>query len=122
MTTLSSPTEAQDVGDLVQPPPVCVRKAGGRPNWIPMFAIILIHLGALLAFVPAFLSWKAVLTAVVLYAVCVMSVTVGFHRLLTHRSFQTGTNHGVRRPSLFESRGASRYDRGLRSEEWGIPV
>ena len=89
MTTLSSPTEAQNVGHLVQPGRTCVRKAGGRPNWIPMFSIILIHLGALLAFVPALFSWKAVVTAAVMHVICVMSITVGYHRLLTHRSFRT---------------------------------
>jgi len=64
------------------------RKAGGRPNWGPMFGIIGIHLAALLAFWPAMFTWKALLTALALQAVCGMGITIGFHRLLTHRSFR----------------------------------
>lgn len=64
------------------------RRASRRPYWAPLIAIGLIHLIALLAFVPAFFTWRAVLTAFVLQAVCGLGVTVGYHRLLTHRSFR----------------------------------
>jgi len=89
VTTPPKMTQEQHAADHDRPSPVCIRKTGGRPNWIPMFAIVLLHVGALLAIFPAFFSWKAVLTAVVLQGVCVMGITVGYHRLLTHRSFAT---------------------------------
>ena len=48
-----------------------------------------IHLIALLAFVPAFFSWSAV---AVLFVLCYITggigITLGYHRLLTHRSLQ----------------------------------
>jgi stearoyl-CoA desaturase (delta-9 desaturase) len=52
-----------------------------------MIAIVLIHLAALLALFPAFFTWKAVLTAFVIQIITGLGITVGFHRLLTHRSF-----------------------------------
>lgn len=67
----------------------CGRKARGRINWIPLIAIVSFHLGALLVFVPALFTWKALFTALVLQFICGLGVTVGYHRLLTHRSFKT---------------------------------
>ncbi len=64
------------------------RKAGGRPNWGPAIVIFAIHAGALLAFWPAMFTWKALWTAVVLQLVCGLGITLGYHRLLTHRSFR----------------------------------
>jgi fatty-acid desaturase len=57
--------------------------------WPTLIWIGAIHLGALLAFVPAFFSWSAL-------AVCVLmhwftggiGICLCYHRLLTHRSFQ----------------------------------
>src|SRR5688500_15739085 len=65
------------------------RKACQKIFWTPLIAIVTIHLGALLAFVPAFFSWKALYTTLVLQAICGLSITLGYHRLLTHRSFKT---------------------------------
>jgi stearoyl-CoA desaturase (delta-9 desaturase) len=49
-----------------------------------------IHLVALLAFFPSFFSWGAVGVFLLLYWVTAcLGVTLGFHRLVTHRSFQT---------------------------------
>jgi stearoyl-CoA desaturase (delta-9 desaturase) len=45
--------------------------------------------GALLAFVPALFTWKALATAFVIHALSTLGVTVGYHRLLTHRSYKT---------------------------------
>lgn len=53
-----------------------------------MIVIVAIHLVALLALWPAMFTWKALLTALVLQAVCAMGITIGYHRLLTHRSFR----------------------------------
>jgi stearoyl-CoA desaturase (delta-9 desaturase) len=49
-------------------------------------ALGIIHLGALGVFVPAFFSWSGVAAGVVLYILTGFGVTLGFHRLLTHRS------------------------------------
>ncbi len=88
MSTISSPPARWEANHVSRTAPA-LRKAGGRVNWGPMIAILLIHLGALLAFVPAFFTVKALVTAFVLQGLCGMGVTVGFHRLLTHRSFKT---------------------------------
>ena len=34
-------------------------------------------------------DWTSLAILAVMYVVCVMGVTLGFHRLLTHRSFAT---------------------------------
>ncbi|GMU23410.1 MAG: stearoyl-CoA 9-desaturase [Phycisphaerae bacterium] len=65
------------------------RHKSGRIHWVPAIAICLVHLGALLAFFPVFFSWRALVTAVVLQAICGVGITLGYHRLLTHRSFKT---------------------------------
>lgn len=58
-------------------------------DW-PTFAYIAsIHLVALLAFLPNFFSWSAVGVALIMHWVTGgLGVTLGYHRLLTHRSFQ----------------------------------
>jgi len=51
-------------------------------------SLAVIHLGALLAFIPAFFSWRGVATAMFLYWLTGgIGMTLGYHRLLTHRSF-----------------------------------
>lgn len=53
-------------------------------------AIGLLHLGALFAFMPMFFSWSGVIIALVLWWLCGgWGICIGYHRLLTHRSFQT---------------------------------
>jgi stearoyl-CoA desaturase (delta-9 desaturase) len=50
-------------------------------------ALVVIHLGALLAFVPACFSWWGVATAAFLFWLFGgIGITLGYHRLLTHRS------------------------------------
>lgn len=59
-------------------------------DWGITIAIILIHLGALFALLPSNFSWKAVGLALLLHWVTGgLGITLGFHRLVTHRSFQT---------------------------------
>jgi len=59
------------------------------PDWGIISYIGMIHLVALLALFPAFFSWKAVGVAVVLYCITeCWGITLGYHRLLSHRSFQ----------------------------------
>jgi fatty-acid desaturase len=55
--------------------------------WIDAAGIAAIHLLALLAFVPWFFSWTGVIVALLgLYVFGTLGVSLGFHRLLTHRS------------------------------------
>ena len=64
--------------------------------WPALIWIGFLHVGALLAFVPAYFSWGAVLTCLVLHWVTGgLGITLTYHRLLTHRSFEV-------RPKWFE--------------------
>src|SRR5271165_3003502 len=57
-----------------------------KRDWPAFIALAIIHIGALGVFVPAFFSWWAIGVAVLLYVVTGMGVTLGYHRMLTHRS------------------------------------
>lgn len=48
---------------------------------------IFLHAGALLA--PFYFTWSGLVLCIVLYLLAGFGVTMGYHRLLTHRSFQT---------------------------------
>jgi len=93
MSTITRTTVAPSpVSTEVQPAPEpgwCGRKQRGRVHWLPLIVITSFHIGALFVFVPALFTWKALITAVVLQFVAGMGVTIGYHRLLTHRSFKT---------------------------------
>lgn len=66
------------------------RKRERRIQWGTVFVIALIHVAALLAFDSSYFSRSGLILAVVLYFVAgMLGVTLCFHRLLTHRSFQT---------------------------------
>jgi stearoyl-CoA desaturase (delta-9 desaturase) len=53
------------------------------------FGLLFIHIAALGAFFPAFFSWPAVIAAIVLWYVSgPLGITLGFHRILTHRSLR----------------------------------
>ncbi len=56
-------------------------------NWPVLVSFTLMYIGAALA--PFHFSWSSLGIAVVLYCVTGMAITLGYHRLLTHRSFQT---------------------------------
>lgn len=69
--------------------PSAVSQAPARPvkiKWGILSGIALIHLGALLA--PFQFTWGAFWCFVVLQAMTAMGITLCYHRLLTHRSFQ----------------------------------
>ena len=62
----------------------------GPLNWLHITFFVGLHFGILLALFPAFFSWKAVGVALLLYWVTGgLGITLGFHRLITHRSFET---------------------------------
>ncbi|WP_422926448.1 acyl-CoA desaturase [Singulisphaera sp. PoT] len=73
-TTTAAPPESQPI----------------RIAWGPVIWILGLHIGALLAFVPAYFTWQALLLCVVLHWVTGgIGITMTYHRLLTHRSFAT---------------------------------
>lgn len=58
--------------------------------WGPVAIIAALHLGALLAFVPAFFSWSALGMCLLLHWITGgIGICLTYHRLLTHRSFAT---------------------------------
>jgi len=57
--------------------------------WPTAIFMAAIHLGALFAFLPGTFSWSAVALMVFLHWLTgCLGITLGFHRLVTHRSFQ----------------------------------
>ncbi len=59
-----------------------------RIYWHYAINILIIHLLAALAFVPWFFSWTGVVTCLLgLYVFGTLGINLGYHRLLTHRSF-----------------------------------
>lgn len=61
-----------------------------RPYWAVIFFLGGVHLLALLAFLPSNFSWAAVAVAMFLHWLTAgVGVTLGYHRLITHRSFRT---------------------------------
>ncbi|MBX3359665.1 MAG: fatty acid desaturase [Phycisphaeraceae bacterium] len=63
--------------------------AGIRIRWTYALSIVALHLLALLAFVPWFFSWTGVAACVAgLYVFGTLGINLGYHRLLTHRSFR----------------------------------
>jgi stearoyl-CoA desaturase (delta-9 desaturase) len=61
-----------------------------KPSWSIILFMAAIHVLALLAFLPSNFSWAAVALMLVLHWVTGgLGITLGLHRLVTHRSFQT---------------------------------
>jgi sn-1 stearoyl-lipid 9-desaturase len=59
-------------------------------NWVNTLFFAALHIGALFALVPSNFSWSAVGVGLLLYWITGgLGITLGFHRLVTHRSFQT---------------------------------
>jgi fatty-acid desaturase len=57
-------------------------------NWLVLSFMILFHLGALMAVF--FFSWSALIVALVLHVIAInFGIGMGYHRLLTHRGYQT---------------------------------
>ncbi|HEY8315204.1 MAG TPA: fatty acid desaturase [Candidatus Baltobacteraceae bacterium] len=60
-----------------------------RPNWPNGIGLLVIHIGALLAFLPMFFSWWAILVGfAIAYVTGGFGITLSFHRSLTHRSLR----------------------------------
>jgi stearoyl-CoA desaturase (delta-9 desaturase) len=59
-----------------------------RLAWPPLIWIGALHLGALLGFVPGFFSWSGLAVCLFLHWLTGgIGICLGYHRLLTHRSF-----------------------------------
>lgn len=60
-----------------------------RPRWDVISVTVALHVAALAAFLPGTFSWSAVGVAVLLHTFTIgFGISLGFHRLATHRSFQ----------------------------------
>ena len=60
------------------------------PAWPVIWFLLAVHVAALSAFLPATFSWAAVGVALFLHWLTGgVGITLGYHRLITHRSFQT---------------------------------
>ncbi|MDP5119109.1 MAG: acyl-CoA desaturase, partial [Prochlorococcaceae cyanobacterium MAG_34] len=58
-------------------------------NWATLGFMAAIHILAVIALLPQFWIWQAITTFVVLYWITAcLGVTIGYHRLLSHRSFR----------------------------------
>ncbi|HEV1285484.1 MAG TPA: acyl-CoA desaturase, partial [Bryobacteraceae bacterium] len=56
-------------------------------NWIAVVPFAIVHIGAVAALF--YFSWPAAFTAVALYWISLsLGIGMGYHRLLTHRSYQ----------------------------------
>jgi stearoyl-CoA desaturase (delta-9 desaturase) len=61
-----------------------------RLDWTVIFFILAVHIVAIFAFFPGNFSWAAVgLTVFLHWVTGGLGITLGYHRLVTHRSFQT---------------------------------
>jgi stearoyl-CoA desaturase (delta-9 desaturase) len=88
MATIPASADQVDTSPVVLPAGT-TRQSRCRVDWITTIVILGLHVGAVAAFFPPFLTWQAVVLAVVMQLICGLGVTVGYHRLLTHRSFRT---------------------------------
>jgi fatty-acid desaturase len=73
---------AGEIGGVVAP-----KAREWKIAWGPAVWITVMHLGAVAA--PFFFSWSGLIAFLVLYVLTGLGITLGYHRLLTHRSFHT---------------------------------
>jgi stearoyl-CoA desaturase (delta-9 desaturase) len=60
------------------------------PAWGTIIYLASIHLVALFALLPSNFNWRAIAVAFILYCITAgVGITLGFHRLVSHRSFET---------------------------------
>jgi sn-1 stearoyl-lipid 9-desaturase len=65
------------------------RRGTGRRTLATGMGLGFIHLAACAAFFPVFFSWSGVLLAFIFYYLtAAIGITLGYHRMLTHRSFR----------------------------------
>lgn len=88
MATIPASADTPDTSPVVLPAGT-TRQSRCRVDWITTIVILGLHVGAVVAFFPPFLTWQAVAFTAIMQLICGLGVTVGYHRLLTHRSFRT---------------------------------
>ena len=54
----------------------------------PIVTSVVIHVAAVIAFLPWFVSWQSIIAMFVTFWLTSLGVTLGYHRLLAHRSFR----------------------------------
>jgi fatty-acid desaturase len=59
---------------------------GHERDYPAAIGLAIIHLGALGVFAPILFSWSGVFVGIALYVVTSLGISLGYHRLLTHRS------------------------------------
>ena len=70
--------------------PTTTKRGISRAGLITGIGLLVLHLGALAAFIPAFFSWTAVEVGFLFYYLTIaLGIGLGYHRLLTHRSLRT---------------------------------
>ena len=84
MTSLAARESAEDVRPVSMP--LVDRVASGVVTAVPP---ILLAVGMWLGWAGRLFDWRDILVLAVCYVGIGTGVTVGFHRLLTHRSFKT---------------------------------
>jgi len=58
-------------------------------DWPVIFVLAIVHVGALAALPPGAFSWPAIVVAILLHWLTGgVGITLGYHRLITHRSFE----------------------------------
>src|SRR6187200_2927859 len=91
MSAITPPAEAPTASaPPAESPPQPEMSAVHR--WSNLAGVVLPMIGLVVAIVVGWerwVDWSALAALAVMYAVAGFGVTLGFHRLLTHRSFQT---------------------------------
>ena len=77
----------QDLAESPTPATACQSRLNQPMNWPVVASFLLMYAGA--AFAPFYFSWSGLVIALILYCLTGLGITLGYHRLLTHRSFQT---------------------------------
>ena len=80
----SAPPTAGHLGSLPLPRPATVRL--DRIVWIYVIPVVTIHLAAMTALIPWLFSWTGLALAILGVPFYGMGITLGYHRLLAHRS------------------------------------
>src|SRR6202034_1551771 len=61
----------------------------GRINWITTIFMGLFHVGAVIALLPMFWSWKNLAVFAIMYFFAInVGIGMAYHRLLTHRGYR----------------------------------
>src|SRR5262249_25748815 len=92
VTQMAEQTTAQVARLVSEPPPVAARPIGLGQRVANLVAVIVPILGLVAAVVFLWgrgFSWVDLGLLLGMYAATAVGITVGFHRLFTHRSFET---------------------------------